>query len=218
MKEKILLRFKEFTKIATISILTCSLLIVLYHWVFPNNTHYTYEVYRSRIELHYQGAKDALVTTIDKYIDSIAPNSCVNGLKLMELCDEYNVDVRLAMAQAHLESHFGTLGIAAKTNSIFNVLAFDGRTADDMNKKGHGYSHPDHSIEPYLILLNKRYLVGNKTEKDLLHKFVDIDNKRYASNPNYEEQLLGIYNRMNENTDIVEKLNTFNKYKTILER
>jgi flagellum-specific peptidoglycan hydrolase FlgJ len=69
-----------------------------------------------------------------------------------------------------------------------------------------------------LILLNKRYLVGNKTEKDLLHKFVDIDNKRYASNPNYEEQLLGIYNRMNENTDIVEKLNEFNKYKTILER
>ena len=201
----------------TISCVTAAIICAIIHYFFPSKSDYTYEVYRSRIELHYQGAKDALVTTVDKYIDSIAPNSCVNGIKLVELCDEYDVDIRLALAQAHLESHFGTLGIAAKTNSIFNVMAYDGRSADDMNKKGHGYSHPDHSIEPYLILLNDRYLVGNKTEKDLLHKFVDKDNKRYASNPNYEDQLLGIYNRMNEQTDIVERLNEFNKYKTILE-
>ena len=210
------------TKIKTIVqfIISCTaaaIICTILHHFFPSKSDYTYEVYRSRIELHYQGAKDALVTTVDKYIDSIAPNSCVNGIKLVELCDEYNVDIRLALAQAHLESHFGTLGIAAKTNSIFNVMAYDGRSADDMNKKAHGYSHPDHSIEPYLILLNNRYLVGNKTEKDLLHKFVDKDNKRYASNTNYEDQLLGIYNRMNEQTDIVERLNEFNKYKTILE-
>ena len=60
-------------------------------------------------------------------------------------------------------------------------------------------------------------MVSGKTEKDLLHKFVDVDNKRYASNPNYEDQLIGIYDRMNEQTDIVERLNEFNKYKTILE-
>ena len=210
---------KKYSILAAIALAWTLIVVGVNYICFRKNYlgDYTYEVYRSRIELHYQGAKDALVSTIDKYIDSIAPNSCVNGIKLVELCDKYNVDVRLVLAQAHLESHFGTLGIASKTNSIFNVLAFDGRSADDMNKKGHGYSHPDHSIEPYLILLNKKYLVGGKTEKDLLHKFVDVDNKRYASNPNYEDQLIGIYDRMNEQTDIVKKLNEFNKYKTILE-
>ena len=37
-----------------------------------------------------------------------------NGIKLFELCDAYNVDVRFVMAQAQAESHFGTTGIAAK--------------------------------------------------------------------------------------------------------
>ena len=52
---------------------------------------YAYEVYRDRTELHYQGAKDALVDVVDAYIDSIAPGSGLNGIRLVEVCDEYDV-------------------------------------------------------------------------------------------------------------------------------
>jgi hypothetical protein len=129
----------------------------------PQNTIYNYEIYRSRTELSMEGVKDDIVTEIDNYIDSVAPESCLNGIKLFELCDEYGIDVRFAMAQAEVESHYGTKGIAAKTNIVWNVKAYDGLTATDMKKNGNICSHPDHSIEPYLKLLKNDYLVNGKT-------------------------------------------------------
>lgn len=76
--------------------------------------NYNYEIYRSRTDLSLEGIKDDIVTEIDRYIDSVAKDSGLNGIKLFELCDQYEVDVRFAMAQAEIESHFGTKGIAAK--------------------------------------------------------------------------------------------------------
>jgi hypothetical protein len=71
-----------------------------------------------------EGVKDNIVTEIDNYIDSVAPESCLNGIKLFELCEQYEVDVRFAMAQAEIESHYGTKGIAAKTNIVWNVKTY----------------------------------------------------------------------------------------------
>ena len=55
---------------------------------------YTYEIYRSRTELAMEGCRDSIVSEIDKYIYSVAPESALNGIKLFELCDIYEVDVR----------------------------------------------------------------------------------------------------------------------------
>lgn len=177
---------------------------------------YSYQIYRSRTELAMEGVKDEIVTEIDNYIDSVANDSGLNGIRLFELCDKYGVDVRFAMAQAEAESHFGTKGVAAKTNMVWNVKAYDNRTADDMIKKGDAEKHPDLSIEPYLILLTNEYLVNGKTEYDMFDKFVDSNGKRYASNPNYETMVLNIYNRINESTKLKDLLKEYRRYKMIL--
>lgn len=219
MKEKIKKTFKWSLIATAIVVLVAGITIVSYKWY--EDTHkkdYSYEVYRSRVELYMEGTHNSIVTEIDKYIDSVAPGSNLNGIILFQLCDEYKIDVRFAMAQAELESHFGTAGVAAKTNSVWNVKAYDGRSASDMNNKGDGFSHPDQSIEPYLQLLTKSYITNGKTEEDMFIKFVTIKGARYASNPNYEVQLLNIYNRINENTSLDTLINEYKKYKMILGR
>ena len=174
-------------------------------------TDYNYQIYRSRTELAMEGVRDDIVSEIDNYIDSIAPDSGLNGIKIFELCNKYDVDVRFVLAQGQAESHFGTTGIAAKTNSVWNVNAWDGRSADDMIRKGDAAPHPDMSIEPYLILLTTEYLVDGKNELDMFEKFVNKHDKRYASNPNYENLVEGIYNRINECTDLDKLLKEYRK-------
>lgn len=179
---------------------------------------YSYEVYRDRMELHYEGVKDALVEAVDHYIDSIAPGSCLNGIRVVEICDEYEFDIMFALAQGQLESHFGTEGIAAKTNMVWNVGAFDNKSAEDIIRDKNEHTapkHPDKSIEPYIKLLYSTYLVDGKTEKDMFINYVDKNGKRYASNPNYECSLLGIYERMKKETNIDELIMEFKKYKII---
>ena len=78
----------------------------------------------------------------------------------------------------------------------------DGKTSEEIDNK-YKFEYPNESIEPYLKLLATRYLV-NKTEEDLLKKFVDIDSKRYTSNPNYEIMVSEKYKFITENTKIVE--------------
>ena len=177
---------------------------------------YNYEVYRSRTELAMEGVRDDIVTEIDNYIDSIAPDSGLNGIRLFELCNKYGVDVRFAMAQAQVESHFGTTGLAAKTHIVWNVKTYDGRTLEDIKKKNDNFKHPDESIEPYLLLLVNSYFVNGKTEEDMFINFVNYDNKRYASNPKYEEMMLNVYNRINEETKLKQLLKEYRRYKMIL--
>lgn len=133
--------------------------------------------------------KQELISEVDKYIKRVAPRSRMTGKNLVERCDEYGVDIRLALVQGHMESHFATAGTAARTNSAFNVGAFDGHSAKTQIRNGYGFSHPDQSVEPYLKLLKKRYLVNGKTEQDLLRNFVSGGGHRYASYRGYETAL-----------------------------
>ena len=73
---------------------------------------YTCDVYRDNIELKYQSAKSQVIDEIDKYIKQVAPNSVLNAITLFNLCEEYGVDIKFALAQGHIESHFGTKGMA----------------------------------------------------------------------------------------------------------
>lgn len=177
---------------------------------------YEYVVFRSMSELHYYSTKDKTIGEINNYIDSVAPNSSLNGIAIFEECDKYNIDICFVLAQAQIESCFGTSGIASKTNSVWNVLAYDGRTADDMINKGHGYDHPDKSIIPYLTLLTNKYLAGNKTEYDLMNNFKSVSGHRYASDPSYEKKILKTYNHIKTNTNILKYYNEYKKYKIML--
>lgn len=152
---------------------------------------------RIELENNFDIARHELAIEVEEYINGIAPTAKIDPYNIIDLSSEYGVDLRLVLAQGHVESHFATKGTAKKTNSIFNVGAFDGHSASTQIKNGYGYEHPDHSVEPYLRLLTSRYLVKGKTERDLLNNFVDIDGDRYASSISYESALKIHWNNMN---------------------
>ena len=175
-----------------------------------------YAIYQERTELKYWSSKDSLVAAIDNYIITTAPESTVDGLFLLNKCQEYNVDLVFVLAQATLESHFGTTGIAKQTNSVFNVGAYDGKSSHTISSK-YKYENPNLSIDPYLTLLNDSYLDG-KSEEELLNNFVNKHGKRYASYKNYEKELQIIIKRIEDDTDIVKAYSKFLKYQNLSSR
>ena len=213
----------EIIKILGISFIPC-IIVCVYMINFAVKTtaekissNYPYELsvrHRDNV-LHMQQVKCDLVDEVDNYIKKIAPSSCLNALTLVDACSKYDIDILFVLAQGHIESHYGTRGIAAKTNSVFNVHSFDGLSANQILESGKGYRHPDFSIEPYLKLLKNHYLVNGKTERDLFNEFVDSDGCRYASAENYEQQMLEAYTKIQTNTKIDSLVSEYQKYKII---
>lgn len=183
----------------------------------PNSHDYPFRIHRDNMELMYEGARADLVKCIDSTMRVYAPNTCMNGLEILRKCEEYNIDLFFVLAQGHLESHFGTKGMALRTNSVFNVYAYDGHEYDKINPKGK-YSHPDLSIEPYLKLLRKRYLVDGKTEMDMLNKYEDASGHRYATAKDYETNLTTWYHRYSSLPSLSNCFQKYTKYKILTGR
>lgn len=146
----------------------------------------------------YIESRERLIESVDNYIKSTAPTSVIDSEYLVDMCDLYDVDIRLVLAQGHLESHFATRGTAAKTNSMFNIGAYDGHSASRQIKNGFGYVDPNYSIEPYLKTLKTNYLVNGVTEEDLLNNFVNKHGWRYASSKEYERKLQRLWDNMDD--------------------
>lgn len=154
-------------------------------------------------ELNYLEAKTTLTREVQAYIDKVAPTSNVRGYAVVDECEKYGVDICFVLAQAEIESHFGTKGLGSKFNNVFNIDVHDKvKGKKDMNKK-YIYQYPNESIEPYLQLLTTKYLV-NKLESDLLVKYVDINGSRYATDVDYEAKLRSKHNSIVDNTNIVQ--------------
>ena len=177
--------------------------------------NYPFEVMKHEAELAYNEYKSKLVNVVKNYIDSVAPTSSLNGYAIVENCEKYDLDIKFVLAQGQIESHFGTTGMAAKTNSVFNVGAYDKLTVEQVNGK-FKYKHPDHSIEPYMKLLYKDYISGSKTELDLMVKYVNKNGQRYASNMNYERDIMNLYQKIDRETNISELQGEMRRYKIIL--
>lgn len=151
-------------------------------------------------ELEYFNTKGELTLAVQHYIDSIAPTSDLRAHAIVDACEHYNVDIVFVLAQGEIESHFGTKGLASKTNSVWNVGAYDNMTLDKILGK-YKYAHPNQSIDPYLKLITTRYLTKT-VEEGLMDNYVDVNGKRFASDPNYEERLSFKYKQINANTQI----------------
>ena len=170
----------------------------------PDQVEYSY-LYDCMMEaeLNYWNAKTSLVKEVQNYIDLIAPNSNLRGYAIVEECEKYRIDPIFVLAQAEIESHFGTKGLGSKFNNVFNVDVHDKvKGESDMNKK-YIFDYPNQSIEPYLQLLTNNYLPG-KLEIDLMQNYVDVNGSRYASDPDYEIKLQSKYKFIEENTKIQE--------------
>jgi len=153
--------------------------------------------------------KTQLINEVDTYINTIAPSSKLDGEIVVDMCCEYNVDIAFVLAQGQIESHFGTTGTARKTNSVFNVGAYDGYSASKQRANGFGFSHPNESVEPYLILLINNYLVNGKTINDLMVSYINYLGMRYASDTRYEHMLRSVYNKINSKTNIKSLYNEY---------
>jgi hypothetical protein len=174
--------------------------------IYTINNEWTY--------LRYQDMKYLLSQEVDRYIHKIAPTSALDGLYLVDKCEEHNVDILFVLAQGQKESHFGTQGLAKRTNSVWNVFAYDGYEFEKISSNGI-YLNANLSIEPYLLLLNKDYL-NNKCEADLLENFVNYNGQRYATYENYEIELTKLYLQLKNSTTIDSLQQEMKKYKSFL--
>lgn len=202
MKKKILMICCFLTLFATTALNFVAIERLKKHHVQEYDKYtYAYDCIKEA-EIAYWDYKSALVNEVQTYITSIAPNSNLRGYAIVEECEKYNVDICFVLAQGEIESHFGTKGMASKLNCVFNVGIYDNKTAEEIESK-YRFDCPNESISPYLNLLNERYLV-NRTEQDLMRKFVDINNKRYASDTDYEVKISSKYKLIKETTKISE--------------
>ena len=163
--------------------------------------HHDFEIDQLKeYELKYWETKAQLVDEVQNYINTVAPTSNLRACILVDACEKYNIEVKFALAQGEIESHFGTKGLASKTNSVWNVGAYDSHFYSKIMGT-YKYSHPNESIEPYLKLLYEKYLT-NEVEEGLLRNFVDHNGNRFASDKNYEERLKYKYKYIGNNTQI----------------
>lgn len=167
--------------------------------------------YMRELQMSYQGTKSDLVDEVQDYIDNVSPDSGLRGLIVVETCEEFSVPVAFVLAQGELESHFGTKGLAVRTNSVWNVGAYDGHDYENISGK-HKYKNPNESVRPYLELLTRLYLSG-RTVDDLMENFTDTSGNRYASSIHYEEMLKIRYERILKTTRIDSLQSRLNYYK-----
>jgi len=134
--------------------------------------------------------QEKLITEVENYITKMAPESQLSPEFLVKKCLEYKTDIIFVLSQALLESHFGTKGKAAETNSVWNVGTYDN------GQILYRYETPDESLVPYLTLVNEKYLItvttsGDTIYKDLAHLvrdrgYINYDGRRFASARGYE--------------------------------
>lgn len=188
--------------ITTIAVLTLSTVFTISSTPLPSK-HFSQQYRKSApTQSQYKVVKRKLVQSVNEYINSNYPQSKLSGEAIVRLCVKHDFDICFALAQAEIESHLGTKGVAARTNSPWNVGAHNGRTAEQMKTRGFGYTHPNHSIEPYIRLVKDNYLGNKKTFNNLMCRYVSLGGKRYASDPNYERKLANKYKDICSGTKI----------------
>lgn len=112
--------------------------------------------------------------------------------KLVKAAADSSFDLPFLMAVAHLESCFGATNLAKKTGSVFSQGLWSNGSVHCT------FDDPNDSVDGYLALLASHYLIDGKTIYDLMTpgKFVNELGKRYAQDPNYENKVKSIRNRI----------------------
>lgn len=173
-------------------------------------------MFEESVDMKYWAAKDELCDSINNHIKKLAPNSGLEALWIVDMCDKHDVDIVLCLAQAQVESMYGTVGSAKYTNQVFNVGIYDSYKSLSDIPKHKFIQNPNRSIETYCEVIRNNYLGENKTSMDLLDNFVNLSGKRYASNESYEKMLISVYN--NIQSKLGNSIDVYNKYKMLTNR
>lgn len=149
-----------------------------------------------------------LVKEVGAYIEANSNNSKVNPKVIVDNVIRHNFDIFLLMAQAQLEGHFATVGRPKTTGSIFGVGLYD----NGVNART--FKDPNHSIEPYILLVKKKYLGKHRTVDQLLaNGYKTLGGLKYASAPNYAERVKALRKKIKRETNIEPLLS---EYKTLI--
>jgi hypothetical protein len=132
----------------------------------------------------------------ESYIKRVAPHSRLSADTLVKQCLKYDMDICFVLAQGNLESHFGTRGTAAETNSVFNVGTYDDGTIL------YKYDDPNASVEPYVKLIRDKYLDDFNNIDSLMHSYKNKSGHRFASSKRYEKILRVVYSKITSTTTI----------------
>ena len=139
-----------------------------------------------------------LIQEVEIHIQkSLQPKNLFTELSadsIVYYCLKYNYDIPLLLSQGWVESFFGTVGRAIKTNSVFSIGAWDNKTVTT-------YQTINSCIEPYIIIMQRDYLT-NKTINELLNNFINKHGYRYATNTKYEQAIRKRRNHIIKNTNI----------------
>lgn len=139
------------------------------------------------------------VKEVEKYMSTALKNQGFSmnstGLKpetLVMASIKKNFDLPFLMAAAHQESCFGATPRARRTNSVFSVGSYDN------GKNTVTYDDPNDSVDDYIDLIQRSYLVNGKTLADLMTpgKFTNGIGKRFASDKGYENKIKSLRNRI----------------------
>jgi hypothetical protein len=136
-----------------------------------------------------------------KWIDKTNPSSPIKGEMLALGAKKAVMDhgayipPQLALAQLTLEGGLSrdTSNKPIRTKNPFNVGNVDSGAVVNHNDWQSG-------IDAYYRTMAKSYVVPsqNKTAPELLKKFVNVNNQRYASAPDYERKLTSTINNINK--------------------
>lgn len=149
--------------------------------------------------------KSSLINEVEEFFNRVAPETELTPSFLVEKCLEYDMDIIFVLSQGLIESHFGTKGLATKTNSVWNVGAYDNQEPRNW------YESQDESIEPYLKLVTEKYLIevteiGDTIYKDLQHlvlySYTNYNGKRFASARGYENGMRKLMVKIDMETSI----------------
>lgn len=111
-----------------------------------------------------------------------------------------DIDICFVLAQAEIETVFGTTGIGKSRRSMYGVY---------ITFKSH-----NHSTSYYIDLLKRNYLGTKKTIHHLMKNFVNLNGHRYSSDKGYEKKLKDKYLEIKSKTKIFKLQNECDKYKT----
>ena len=145
--------------------------------------------------------KNELIGEVENYIFKRFPKVNRNlPTLIVENGLEHNIDIAFMMAQAKIETCFGTAGAGRESSrrSLFGVAL---RT----------YSSYDKAIKDYISILKKSYLRNGRTEQHLMQKYTTISGYRYAGSTRYEPELRLAYMDINKKTNIRELQNKYKK-------
>lgn len=151
-------------------------------------------------EIALNNCKVMLTEEVEDYIESKTKKFDKDISKhLVEECLNNDIDICFALAQAQIETNFGTTGIGKSRKSMYGVYKT--------------FKSRKHSTEHYIALLKEKYLGTKKTIHHLMKNYATLKGGyRYSSNPKYESELKKAYSEIKRKTKISELQDECNKF------